>query len=83
MSLKSWLIKRAAAHYIKEIAKMKPLPKWAGLVTWILTNAGAIYAGYAHGGLTGAIIALVTVLTSTGTLVAHSITGTGGTPKNP
>ena len=79
-SLDKLLLSLLSHHYLKEIKKMKPLPKWAGLLTWLLTNSGAIYVGYQQGGIKGAIIVLITLLTTTGTLTSHSLTGTGGKP---
>lgn len=57
---------------------MNPLPKWAGILGWLIANAGAIYAGYEQGGVKGAILVIIGLLGSTGTLVAHSLTGSGG-----
>jgi hypothetical protein len=76
-------LRLAQRRLLKEIAKMKPLPKWAGVLSWLVANAGTIYVGYTQGGVKGAVIALIGLLTTTGTLVSHSLTGTGGATPSP
>jgi hypothetical protein len=62
---------------LKKEYRMAPLPKWVGVLMWLISNAGTIYAGYQQGGAHGALTALIGLLTSTGILTAHSLTGNG------
>lgn len=80
--LERWLVYRAILGRLKALYKegsrMKPLPKWLGVLGAIIGAAPAIYAAYQTGGTWGAIMAIVTILGGGTAVMSHSLTGSGG-----
>lgn len=65
----------------KELKKMKPLPKWVGFITLLLS---LVVPGGALAGLISAKIAAIALVLLNGIQsVSHSLNGSGGSTENP
>lgn len=62
---------------------MRPFPKWVGVLGWISSIAPAAYVAYETGGLKGLLLFILMGGGTSAAVTAHSLTGTGGTPRNP